>query len=73
MDFEQIKNNLLDALAQLMVLRMIVTSKSEKVADLPAVYVLLCALLAPGVCAGIAVLGLLTRHAVRFEKDACKM
>lgn len=73
MDFEQIKNNLLDALTQLMVLRMIVTSKSEKVADLPAVYVLLCALLAPGVCAGIAVLGLLTRHAVRFEKDACKM
>ena len=73
MDFEQIKNNLLDALAQLMVLRMIVTSKSEKVADLSAVYVLLCALLAPGVCAGIAVLGLLTRHAVRFEKDACKM
>ena len=73
MDFEQIKNNLLDALGQLMVLRMIVTSSSEKVADLPAVYVLLCALMAPGVCVGIAVLGFLTKHAVRFEKDAVKM
>ena len=73
MDFEQIKNNLLDALGQLMVLRMIVTSSSEKIADLPAVYVLLCALTAPGVCAAIAVLGFLTKHAVRFEKDAVKM
>lgn len=73
MDFEQIKNNLLDALGQLMVLRMIVTSRSEKVADLPAVYVLLCALLAPGVCVVIVLLGLVTHHAVRFEKDAMKI
>lgn len=73
MDFEQIKNNLLGALGQLMVLRMIVTSRSEKVADLPAIYVLLCALLAPGVVAMVALLGLLTKHAVRFEKDAMKM
>ena len=73
MDFEQIKNNLLDALGQLMVLRVIVTSKSEKVADLPAVYVLLCALLAPGVCAVVVILGFLTRHAIRFEKDVSKM
>lgn len=73
MDFEQIKNNLLGALGQLLVLRVIVTSKSEKVADLPALYVLLCALLAPGVCVVVVLLGLLTRHAVRFEKDAMKM
>lgn len=73
MDFEQIKNNLLGALGQLMVLRMIVTSRSEKVADLPAIYVLLCALFAPGVVAMVALLGLLTKHAVRFEKDAMKM
>lgn len=73
MDFEQIKNNLLGALGQLMVLRMIVTSRSETVADLPAIYVLLCALLAPGVVATVALLGLLTKHAVRFEKDAMKM
>lgn len=73
MDFEQIKNNLLGALGQLLVLRVVVTSKSEKVADLPALYVLLCALLAPGVCVVVVLLGLLTRHAVRFEKDAMKM
>ena len=48
MDFEQIKNNLLSALGQLLALRVIVTSPSEKVADLPAMYVLLAALMAPG-------------------------
>ena len=73
MDFEQIKNNLLDALGQLMVLRMIVTSKSEKIADLPAIYVLLCALIAPMLCVSIAILGFITKHAVRFEKDIKKV
>ena len=73
MDFEQIKNNLLNAAGQLMVLRVIVTSPREKVADLPAVYVLLCALMAPWLLAAIVVLGLMTKHAVRFEKDASKM
>jgi len=73
MDFEQIKQNLLGALAQLMALRVIVTSPREKVADLPAMYVLLAALLAPGACVVVILLGLVTRHAVRFEKDAVKM
>jgi len=73
MDFEQIKNNLLNALGQLLALRVIVTSPSEKVADLPAVYVLLAALLAPGMVVVVVLLGLVTRHAVRFEKDAVKM
>lgn len=72
MDFEQIKNNLLNALGQLMALRMIVTSPSEKVADLPAVYVLLAAMMAPGACVVVLLLGLVTRHAVRFEKDAVR-
>ena len=73
MDFEQIKSNLLNALGQLMALRMIVTSSSEKVADVPAVYVLLAVLMTPGVCVAVLVLGLLTRHALRFEKDVSKM
>ena len=73
MDFEQIKNNLLHALGQLMALRMIVTSPSEKVADLPALYVLLAALMTPGMCVVVLLLGLATRHALRFEKDASKM
>lgn len=73
MDFEQIKNNLLSALGQLLALRVIVTSPSEKVADLPAMYVLLAALMAPGACVVIVLLGLVARHAVRFEKDAVRM
>ena len=73
MDFEQIKQNLLNALAQLLALRVIVTSPSEKVADLPAVYVLLAAMLTPGGCMVVLLLGLVTRHAVRFEKDPVKM
>ena len=72
MDFEQIKNNLMDALGQLAALRMIVTSRREKVADLPALYVLLSVLLAPGGCLALVVLGWLKGHAVRFEKDAVK-
>ena len=73
MDFEQIKNNLLNALAQLLALRVIVTSPNEKVADLPAVYVLLAALMTPGGCVVVLLLGLVTRHAVRFEKDPVRM
>ena len=72
MDFEQIKSNLLDALGQLMVLRVIITSPSEKTADLPAVYVLLAALMAPRACVGALGLGFFARYAVRLEKDAQK-
>ena len=46
MDFERIKQNLLGALSQLMALRLIVSSPSCKVADLPAAYVLFAALMA---------------------------
>ena len=73
MDFEQIKNNLLNALAQLLTLRVIITSPNEKVADLPAVYVLLAAMMTPGACVVVLLLGLVTRHAVRFEKDPVKL
>ena len=73
MDFEQIRENLLNALGQLMALRVIVTSPSEKIADLPALYVILAALLAPGLCAVVVVLGFLFRYAVRFEKDASRV
>lgn len=72
MDFEQIKDNLMNALSQLAALRVIVTSTSEKVADLPALYVLLAALMAPGACAVVIVLGFLRRYAIRFEKDASR-
>ena len=50
MDFETIKNNAMNAFRQLSVLRVIVTSPNEKVADVPALYALAAVLLAPWVC-----------------------
>lgn len=73
MDFEQIKNNLLNAMRQLIALRVIVTSPREKVADLPALYMLLAVLMTPIVCAAVLVLGFVFRYAIRFEKDAMRM
>lgn len=73
MDFERIRQNLADALRQLLALRLVVSSPSRKVADLPAAYVLLAALMAPWVCLFAVVLGFLFRYGARFEKDATKM
>ena len=73
MDFERIKENLANALRQLLALRLIVSSPSRKVADLPAAYVLIAALMAPWVCLLAVVLGFLFRYGARFEKDATKM
>lgn len=73
MDFERIKQNLADALRQLLALRLVVSSPSRKVADLPAAYVLIAALMAPWVCLFAVVLGFLFRYGARFEKDATKM
>ena len=73
MDFDSIKRNLSNALGQLMALRLIVSSPSRKVADLPAAYVLLSALMAPWVCAALLVVGFLFRYGARFEKDATRM
>ena len=70
MDFETIKNNAINAFRQLTVLRVIVTSPNEKVADVPALVALL---LAPWVCAAVLVLGFLFKYGIRFEKDAVKM
>ena len=72
MDFEQIKNNLMNAVAQLLALRVVVTSPNEKTADLPALYVLLAALMAPWACVLVLVLGFLRHYALRFEKDATR-
>ena len=73
MDFERIKQNLMNALSQLMAMRLIVSSPSRKVADLPAAYVLVAALMAPWVCAAARVLGFLFHYGARFEKDATRM
>lgn len=73
MDFESIKNNLFNAFSQLMALRLIVTSPREKVADVPALYVLIAVLLAPWACVLAAVLGFIFHYAARFEKDAATL
>ena len=73
MDFERIKQNLMNALSQMMALRLIISSPSCKVADLPAAYVLLAVLTAPWVCATALVLGFIFRYGARFEKDATRM
>ena len=73
MDFERIKQNLMNALSQMMALRLIISSPSCKVADLPAAYVLLAVLAAPWVCAAALVLGFIFRYGARFEKDATRM
>ena len=73
MDFESIKKNFMNALSQLSALRLIVSSPSEKIADLPALYVLIAVLITPYLCAALLVLGFLTKHAARFEKDASRV
>ena len=73
MDFEQMKNNLVRVFSQLMATRVIVTSPSEKVADLPALYVILAVSMAPWACAAVLALGLLRRYAIRIERDAVKV
>ena len=73
MDFESIKRNLLNAFSQLCALRLIVSSPREKVADLPALYVLVAVLLAPYVCVGLLAAGFVLRYGARFEKDPQKI
>ena len=73
MDFDRIRQNLMNALSQLMALRLIVSSPNKKVADLPAAYVLAAAIMAPWVCAAALILGFIFRYGARFEKDAVRM
>ena len=73
MDFENIKKNLMNAFSQLCALRLIVSSPREKVADLPALYVLLAVLIAPYLCAALLIAGFIARYGARFEKDPQKM
>ena len=68
MDFQQIQQNLLNALGQLLSLRLIVSSPNEKVADLPALYALVAALMAPLLVAAFAVAGFIARYSARFER-----
>ena len=67
MDFETIKNNAMNAFRQLSVLRVIVTSPNEKVADVPALYALAAVLLAPWVCGAALILGGAAFSEIKFK------
>ncbi len=72
MDFEEIKNNLIHAVSQLMALRVVATSPREKVVDLPAMYAILCALMAPWAVIILTFAALLLNYRIRFEKDVMR-
>lgn len=72
MDFEEIKNNLIRAVSQLMVLRVVATSPREKVIDLPAIYAILCVLMAPWAVIILTFVALLLNYRIRFEKDVTR-
>ena len=72
MDFETIKRNAVNAFRQLTVLRVIVTSPNEKVADVPALYALVALLLAPWVCAAVLVLASCSNTAFDSRKTPSK-
>lgn len=69
MDFEKIRQNLLNALANLLTTRVIVTSPHEKVADLPALLVLLAVLLCFPLSLAIIALGFICKYDARLEKQ----
>ena len=69
LDTNQIMMNLKKAFNNLMVYRLLASSPTEKVADLPLLAVIIAALMAPRASVVIAVVALLTGHRFRLEKD----
>lgn len=69
MDVNQMIENLKNAFAKLMSLRLVASSSSEKIADLPLLLIVIAALMAPRACIAIAVIALATKHSFRVEKD----
>ncbi len=72
MDFETIKQNLLNALNQILQMRLIVSSPHELVADLPLLYVLVALLMSKYIrilFLIVVVLGFVCRYSARIERD----
>ena len=68
MNGDQIAQNIKNALDKIMIYRVVITSPSELVADLPLLAVILVALFAFQATALIAVIALITGHRFRLEK-----
>ena len=68
-DMNQILANLKNAFQQILAYRVVVTSPTEKVADLPLVVLILVALMARIASVVIVILAALTGHRIRIEKD----
>ncbi len=69
MDTRDMLNNLRVAAERILSQRLIVTSPSEKVADVPLVYAVCLLLSAAPVCVLAFVLGLVRRYSLRLERD----
>jgi ABC-type long-subunit fatty acid transport system fused permease/ATPase subunit len=68
MQYNEIIENLRNALMKLLSLRVIVTSPSRKVADLPLLYLIVAALMAVKVAVVIVLVGFLAGYRARLEK-----
>ncbi len=69
LNVQQIMQNFRKAFQNVLSYRVLVTSPSEKVADLPLAVLIIVALMAPGASVIIALIALLTGHRPRLERD----
>ena len=70
MDTRDMMNNLRAAARRILAQRLIVTSPSEKIADVPLVYAVMLVLAVPWVSLIAFVLGLIRRFGLRLERSA---
>ncbi|MBQ9008424.1 MAG: DUF4342 domain-containing protein [Clostridia bacterium] len=69
LNFEQVIQNLRRAFQNILSYRVLVSSATEKVADLPLIVVIIAVLMAPPASVIIALIALLTGHRPRLERD----
>lgn len=69
LNFQQIIENFRKAFQSVLSYRVLVTSPTEKVADLPLAVIIIVALMAPVASVIIALIALLTGHRPRLERD----
>ena len=72
MEGNEILQNLRQAFERLMRTRLLISSPSEKVADVPLIYAILLAFCSPWVSAFAFLLGLFRRYSLRVETGLAK-
>ena len=68
-NFEQILQNFRKAFQNILSYRVLVSSPTEKVADIPLIVVIIAALMALPASVFIALIAILTGHRLRLERD----